>query len=236
MAGSSPLTRGKLLLVLLDSVERGLIPAHAGKTRCRRWCRSCRWAHPRSRGENELDLYDLLDDAGSSPLTRGKPRHHGPDARLRGLIPAHAGKTSPPVSSPGPSPAHPRSRGENRKAEANRKAQEGSSPLTRGKLKTGDTVSVYEGSSPLTRGKPGGRVSHLGKVGLIPAHAGKTAWSCRARADRAAHPRSRGENVDVHPFNAGVGGSSPLTRGKRLLIVVDEVNQGLIPAHAGKTP
>ena len=33
-----------------------------------------------------------------------------------------------------------------------------------------------------------------------------------------------------------VGGSSPLTRGKRLCADFDEMVTGLIPAHAGKTP
>ena len=51
----------------------------------------------------------------------------------------------------------------------------------------------------------------------------------------AAHPRSRGENVDVHPFDAGVGGSSPLTRGKRAVQDAHRIRFRLIPAHAGKT-
>ena len=52
-SGSSPLTRGK-------QTERGdevytlrLIPAHAGKTRSARGSKPNRWAHPRSRGENQ---------------------------------------------------------------------------------------------------------------------------------------------------------------------------------------
>ena len=50
--GSSPLTRGKRFADAYDRLGNGLIPAHAGKTRCRR--RRCRRrsAHPRSRGEN----------------------------------------------------------------------------------------------------------------------------------------------------------------------------------------
>ena len=52
LAGSSPLTRGKLLDDDHRGPARGLIPAHAGKTW---WCRLCSQgsrAHPRSRGEN----------------------------------------------------------------------------------------------------------------------------------------------------------------------------------------
>ena len=53
-AGSSPLTRGKLTHAGLARRERGLIPAHAGKTLTRSG-RSAPWAaHPRSRGENRF--------------------------------------------------------------------------------------------------------------------------------------------------------------------------------------
>ena len=50
-----------------------------------------------------------------------------------------------------------------------------------------------------------------------------------------AHPRSRGENYLSHMQPNGSLGSSPLTRGKRMLSVVVMVFIGLIPAHAGKT-
>ena len=72
--GSSPLTRGKQALRLALSGDRGLIPAHAGKTgddgaRVRQ-----RRAHPRSRGENPVPLPERMMRCGSSPLTRGKQR------------------------------------------------------------------------------------------------------------------------------------------------------------------
>ena len=51
-AGSSPLTRGKLNPLSLKCRTRGLIPAHAGKTKCPRPIGGSSWAHPRSRGEN----------------------------------------------------------------------------------------------------------------------------------------------------------------------------------------
>ena len=72
-AGSSPLTRGKLDAAADRARDRGLIPAHAGKTprRCRRM-RSA-WAHPRSRGENHENVGLEKTVGGSSPLTRGKP-------------------------------------------------------------------------------------------------------------------------------------------------------------------
>ena len=50
-----------------------------------------------------------------------------------------------------------------------------------------------------------------------------------------AHPRSRGENADSIRSIKPVGGSSPLTRGKRLRGHVPRGRPRLIPAHAGKT-
>ena len=70
---------------------------------------------------------------GSSPLTRGK---HGPEAvqtELRGLIPAHAGKTLSQPPRALRRTAHPRSRGENFLIVEVTEKLDGSSPLTRGK-------------------------------------------------------------------------------------------------------
>ena len=50
-------------------------------------------AHPRSRGENIMDLLGDAADNGSSPLTRGKQFGGDGGRRVGGLIPAHAGKT-----------------------------------------------------------------------------------------------------------------------------------------------
>ena len=51
-----------------------------------------------------------------------------------------------------------------------------------------------------------------------------------------AHPRSRGENLTPAGRLVIDGGSSPLTRGKPSVIIVNTFMPGLIPAHAGKTP
>ena len=132
--GSSPLTRGKLEPLDDDAHGGRLIPAHAGKTHCAIDCHVSIPAHPRSRGENEAILKGSEVQAGSSPLTRGKPEH-GRDRRRRArLIPAHAGKTAPRSPRSRPAPAHPRSRGENFGGSVHGHAPIGSSPLTRGKL------------------------------------------------------------------------------------------------------
>ena len=70
---------------------------------------------------------------------------------------------------------------------------------------------------------------------LIPARAGKT-WGCRsASSGRWAHPRSRGENGSTRGRRRYGRGSSPLTRGKRSVRTRQELDNRLIPAHAGKT-
>ena len=196
-------------------MNTGLIPAHAGKT-----CNACgskvtSQAHPRSRGENRVAVYEVTATGGSSPLTRGKP-DHAHHARNRGrLIPAHAGKTSGCREDCHNLGAHPRSRGENDKCL--------------------NGIQSGSGSSPLTRGKRCGCAAGHAAGGLIPAHAGKT--HCRRRWQRAsrAHPRSRGENGGQPVTTLRYVGSSPLTRGKPGWRQVPSGAWGLIPAHAGKT-
>ena len=152
--GSSPLTRGKLCTSTLRGTCGGLIPAHAGKTHTAAPNSRLSRAHPRSRGENMSMHENLGSWSGSSPLTRGKPRPQGRQARRQGLIPAHAGKTRASSRRRTGIRAHPRSRGEN---------------------SDGSGATIYgAGSSPLTRGKHLADRVHEFTHGLIPAHAGKT--------------------------------------------------------------
>ena len=173
------------------------------------------WAHPRSRGENSLSSVNVMDGVGSSPLTRGKHRGDGPADADRGLIPAHAGKTTKNWYQVFRWEAHPRSRGENTADDA--------------------LTAQPAGSSPLTRGKQRRDLVDLDRQGLIPAHAGKTRGTGRYRPAPAAHPRSRGENTSRSGAGFPCCGSSPLTRGKRFELQESREDTGLIPAHAGKT-
>ena len=194
-AGSSPLTRGKRMDRSLVILSRRLIPAHAGKTLSATSSQCVDWAHPRSRGENGHPERRVIWKVGSSPLTRGKHAKALTGVILDGLIPAHAGKTSPRPTRQPNRRAHPRSRGENTSAPLNGNWHGGSSPLTRGKRRCTDERRRHRG--------------------LIPAHAGKTGRERRAGSRPGAHPRSRGENTMVASPLEGVPGSSPLTRGKR---------------------
>ena len=74
--GSSPLTRGKLMLTTHNQPSNRLIPTHAGKTIHMLRCLATTQAHPHSRGENEARGVAWHPSEGSSPLTRGKRGTH----------------------------------------------------------------------------------------------------------------------------------------------------------------
>ena len=170
------------------SRDRGLIPAHAGKTREGGRARLSTRAHPRSRGENAIFMRPAVIAGGSSPLTRGKLDLRIGKVRRRGLIPAHAGKTRARRAPMTLSRAHPRSRGENDATLQSIEYAEGSSPLTRGKrLETehvararvahprsrgenfllGHLLLLLRGSSPLTRGKHFLTCAFIAQIGQI---------------------------------------------------------------------
>ena len=196
-------------------MEVRLIPAHAGKTSSTGRRSRVRGAHPRSRGENMASSLVADLTMGSSPLTRGKQSPTRREPGPRRLIPAHAGKTAVASAATHGVAAHPRSRGENPRA--------GTSPASRW------------GSSPLTRGKRTRAACPPTATGLIPAHAGKTGSKWTTVSSYGAHPRSRGENRLRTEETVRPSGSSPLTRGKPLLLQSTPHNRRLIPAHAGKT-
>ena len=213
--GSSPLTRGKRACPCVRKRLPRLIPAHAGKTSSSLTVRSSPAAHPRSRGENAHDSHMNIARLGSSPLTRGK-RNPGVAGGPRDrLIPAHAGKTGPTCLESWLPKAHPRSRGENSISRRSR--------------------ARMRGSSPLTRGKHVQFCASIVSLRLIPAHAGKTCQSRLRRVGSTAHPCSRGENACGEAVTAVSVGSSPLTRGKRLVVDKATFKARLIPAHARKT-
>ena len=134
---------------------------------------------------------------------------------VRGLIPTHAGKTLIVRQAWEQHKAHPHSRGENAASDA--------------------IQFDLEGSSPLTRGKRSVLTSYVGRVGLIPTHAGKTRAKCNSSNPARAHPHSRGENDGGQARGCLYQGSSPLTRGKRGSLARFLDGRGLIPTHAGKT-
>ena len=255
--GSSPLTRGKHSSAIGLCRARGLIPAHAGKTRSYPRRSHRERAHPRSRGENLMASSFAFACSGSSPLTRGKRGAYWRDRVPGGLIPAHAGKTNSARSDARGIAAHPRSRGENLVGHVDWRRSERLIPAHAGKTWSSRTGSEWarahprsrgenpltypedqrsRGSSPLTRGKLPVPSAARTCPGLIPAHAGKTRTAGGPPCPSRAHPRSRGENRHWVGSRTRREGSSPLTRGKHLRPVHRRRREGLIPAHAGKTP
>ena len=73
------------------------------------------------------------------------------------------------------------------------------------------------------------------KKRLIPAYAGSTSSSYWASWLAQAHPRLRGEHWPAPPKWLSGMGSSPLTRGARVLHRRRPGTPGLIPAYAGST-
>ena len=153
--GSSPRMRGKRKSPVAWLSTGRLIPAHAGKTR--RHSRASRKprAHPRACGENIFTVSLPDRSRGSSPRMRGKRTVWELFPHLDGLIPAHAGKTIRPGVWAAKTRAHPRACGEN--------------------VLTCSALALASGSSPRMRGKLKDSGSYTLSVGLIPAHAGKTA-------------------------------------------------------------
>ena len=192
--GSSPRVRGKPVAQLAQTLGLGLIPACAGKTCLSQFLLQRSWAHPRVCGENIYGKLKTRSPQGSSPRVRGKLASCVIEERPDGLIPACAGKTRSRRLTNILVRAHPRVCGENKQAQIDAKAAEGSSPRVRGK-----------------------RVLFVRcwlRVGLIPACAGKTAVHGFADALSGAHPRVCGENLLERRARAIGAGSSPRVRGK----------------------
>ena len=131
--GSSPLTRGKQDLGLEHLGGGRLIPAHAGKTTPVSSRAQICQAHPRSRGENRIAIYNVTTTGGSSPLTRGKLNDQ--------------------LQTFGSLVAHPRSRGENINGIRATASRIGSSPLTRGKPIVKAAKAAGTGLIPAHAGK-----------------------------------------------------------------------------------
>ena len=152
---------------------------------------------------------------GSPPLTRGKAGQTDNPGFMLGITPAHAGKRRTSTAFRQISRDHPRSRGEKYTFRTLNSTDTGSPPLTRGKVKP---------HSP-----PGQR------LGITPAHAGKSFLDTRCVRDAQDHPRSRGEkSVTSDAIEDGTG-SPPLTRGKVFPAEDGSQMGGITPAHAGKS-
>ena len=132
-----------------------------------------------------------------------------------GIIPAHAGNTSPLQQGDCQTRDHPRACGEH-------------------------TVSVMfadakPGSSPRMRGTHDNFTDSVAQMGIIPAHAGNTSLIRHYEQNLGDHPRACGEHWLAARRVERRAGSSPRMRGTPLHDLVFRCQRGIIPAHAGNT-
>ena len=171
--------------------------------------------HPRSRGEYGGEIQRGPLRAGSSPLSRGiLVTAIAGVAKVR-IIPALAGNTLPGVTSAQGRTDHPRSRGEY--------------------VGQGYAVPARGGSSPLSRGIHTRGLRGASGSGIIPALAGNTTTHLTVGVGPTDHPRSRGEYLAAPAAGVVVRGSSPLSRGILVMVVMSGSCPGIIPALAGNT-
>ena len=190
-----------------------LIPARAGNISSLRFSCSSQPAHPRSRGEHCVRVPLTTAVAGSSPLARGTCHEALALFRAVRLIPARAGNIRVESLSCRSRSAHPRSRGEHSTTTALTLSRNGSSPLARG---------TFHPTITSTRA-----------LRLIPARAGNM-WSQPSCAPHiSAHPRSRGEHLQLDQLRTLTRGSSPLARGTYDVFAKADSLGRLIPARAG---
>ena len=157
------------------------------------------------------ELYRL----GSSPHTRGAHGRSDVEGRSRRIIPAYAGSTNRHPGRTGDSPDHPRIRGEH-------------TPMAR-------RSSTWLGSSPHTRGAPSRTRQDHRRSRIIPAYAGSTFSDPFVSAPGPDHPRIRGEHYSRTFCVLRIRGSSPHTRGARVVCHEMLLGPGIIPAYAGST-
>ena len=128
-------------------------PAHAGKISSNLNEFHIRTDHPRVCGENSSIVKFCLAKPGSPPRVQGKLNPFYPLECVRGITPAHAGKT---VNRSMWSPSawdHPRACGENSAKEYIVPCCPGSPPRVRGKLCPELLVEVTRGITPACAGK-----------------------------------------------------------------------------------
>ena len=193
LEGSSPHTRGAPRRPRGSVACPRIIPAYAGSTPSSPSTRRTPRDHPRIRGEHTVAIDPRDDWEGSSPHTRGAPRHEAGPHDCAGIIPAYAGSTKFKPKKTTDDWDHPRIRGEHTVAI--------------------DPRDDWEGSSPHTRGARNLLRKRRKHRGIIPAYAGSTEAGRPRSSASWDHPRIRGEHSHMPCRSRSRAGSSPHTRG-----------------------
>ncbi|KPI03769.1 hypothetical protein OK006_7390 [Actinobacteria bacterium OK006] len=172
-------------------------------------------AHPRLRGEDDSPNINALTFGGSPPPARGgHPAQFDDDDRER-LTPACAGTTMTAPVQVGPSPAHPRLRGED--------------------FSAAYTSALTSGSPPPARGGPARPETAHRPWRLTPACAGRTPRGSHPWSRPPAHPRLRGEDAGTYNSFGTGNGSPPPARGGPHVTRAQYERYRLTPACAGRT-
>ena len=193
----------------------GIIPAHAGLTLCLGGNLYLSGDHPRACGAHRCLNRSPSPLAGSSPRMRGSLQSDKGVVQNSGIIPAHAGLTSPMRILVIAGGDHPRACGAHGCASKISMRPAGSSPRMRGSHIVEDLV--------------------VPRVGIIPAHAGLTNALATVAGPLGDHPRACGAHFIYGYLRPASSGSSPRMRGSLLQQVIRWQVFGIIPAHAGLT-
>ena len=215
LPGSSPHARGAHVISLTPCSKTRIIPACAGSTSYRLFCRYVARDHPRMRGEHRAPRAGRRPRRGSSPHARGAPRVIYVSRARLGIIPACAGSTHNGRSLKTNTWDHPRMRGEH--------------------ALHASEMPCSMGSSPHARGAPAGPQGLYISAGIIPACAGSTSPAWPTTFARRDHPRMRGEHWEEPSSSPLPSGSSPHARGALRHRHAHARRQGIIPACAGST-
>ena len=128
-------------------------PAYAGKTIRRDNPVWKQRKHPRLRGEDPTCFMSISSALETPPLTRGRRGSGQLTAEGGGNTPAYAGKTSRALQIHEKGWKHPRLRGEDPVGLGGAPGYKETPPLTRGRLKNGDSNRGYSGNTPAYAGK-----------------------------------------------------------------------------------
>ena len=212
--GLSPRGRGNLLRHQLGQHLAGSIPAWAGKPPTSGRSVAGPPVYPRVGGETGADAYSRGLHSGLSPRGRGNRRWYGRCRCGPGSIPAWAGKPETGASVGGAFEVYPRVGGETTCAEAQ--------------------AYAYAGLSPRGRGNPPNLPAARGRLGSIPAWAGKPGQGSVASPAQEVYPRVGGETSWGPGADQQARGLSPRGRGNRRRRWRRRHRRGSIPAWAGK--
>ena len=207
--------RGKGSRLVLTSQPPWIIPAGAGKSVDRLPPCILIEDYPRGCGEKKAAAPERVANPGSSPRVRGKDEVVNHDALSGRIIPAGAGKSQSRPPRRRGRRDHPRGCGE--------------------KENCRKLFAIKGGSSPRVRGKAFRLLGFDGRVGIIPAGAGKSHPNPHSPKGSQDHPRGCGEKTWWGLLSELVAGSSPRVRGKGSRLVLTSQPPWIIPAGAGKS-